>query len=60
MRPYPAAASRVCGKAVKHAAFALVMALFVLYGGQNWHVYAATLMTAAWVRHGGRLNARIF
>ena len=45
---------------MRHVLFALVMALFVLYGGQNWHHYAATLMTAAWVKHGGQLNARIW
>lgn len=45
---------------MRHALFALVMALFILYGGQNWHQYAAVLMTTAWVRHGGHLTARIF
>lgn len=45
---------------MRHVLFAIVMALFILYGGQNWHHYAAVLMTTAWVRHGGNLDARIF
>jgi len=45
---------------MRHLIFAAVMLLFVLQGGQNWHIYAAALMTAAWVRHGGRLDAKIF
>ena len=45
---------------MRHVLFAIVMALFILYGGQNWHHYAATLMTAAWIKHGGRLNDPIW
>ena len=45
---------------MRHVIFAVVMILFVLYGGQNWHQYAAVLMTTAWVRHGGRLNDTIW
>jgi len=44
---------------VKHAAFTIVVALYVVTLGQNWAHYSAALLVAAWVRHGGRLTARI-
>lgn len=44
---------------MRHALFALTLTLFVLVGGQNWHHYTAALMTAAWVKHKGRLRAPI-
>lgn len=45
---------------MRHVVFAAFLVLFVLIGGQNWHHYAAALMLAAWARHGGRLNTRLF
>ena len=45
---------------MRHVIFAVLMILFVLYGGQNWHQYAAVIMVTAWVKHSGQLNARIW
>lgn len=44
---------------MRHVAFGLLVCLFVLYGGQGWHHYSAALMVAAWVKHKGRLTAKI-
>lgn len=44
---------------VRHVAFAGVIALYLLYVGQNWAHYSAALMVAAWVRYDGRLTAKL-
>ncbi len=44
---------------MRHLVFALLVSLYVLYGAQNWHHYAAALMCAAWIRHGGRLGSAV-
>lgn len=44
---------------MRHVIFAVLMILFVLYGGQNYFHYASALMVAAWVKHGGRLGAHV-
>lgn len=54
------AASRVCGKAAKHVLFAVILALFNLYLGQNWAHYSTAVMVGAWVRHKGRLAAHVW
>lgn len=45
---------------MKHIIFAIIMALFILYGGQNWHHYSAALMIAAWVKHGGSMRKSLW
>ncbi len=45
---------------MRHVVFAVVVSLFVVTIGQNWFVYSAALLIAAWVRHGGRLDARVW
>lgn len=44
---------------MRHVAFAVLVCLFVLVIGQNWQVYSAALMVAAWVKHKGNLTTRI-
>lgn len=43
---------------MKPTIFLLAVALYVLVIGQNYGHYAAALMIAAYVRHGGRLLTR--
>lgn len=38
-----------------HVLFLVFVALYVLTLGQNWGVYSAALMIAAYARHDGRL-----
>lgn len=45
---------------MRHVIFAVIMALFIVQIGQNWAHFSSALMTAAWVRHGGRLNDPIW
>jgi len=40
---------------MRHATFALAVALYVVTIGQNWAWFAAALMVAAYVRHHGRV-----
>ena len=44
---------------MRHAAFAVIVALYVLTVAQNWAHYSAALLIAAWVRYDGRLTARL-
>lgn len=43
------------GAALRDLGFAAVVAVYVLVIGQNWGVYAAATMIAAYAQRGGRL-----
>ena len=40
---------------MRHVPFVLAVCLYVVILGQNWGVYSAALMLAAYLRNGGRL-----
>lgn len=40
---------------MRHVAFALFIALYVILIGQNWAVYTAAILVTLWVRNGGDL-----
>lgn len=44
---------------MRHLIFLVLVTVFVLQGGQNWHHYAGALMLAAWHKYDGRLLAAL-